>query len=173
MKRRLPMGREARNVAASVRARLQNVARTNRASFERVLTRYALERLLFRLSASPHKERFVLKGAMLYAAWLDDPFRTTRDLDLLASGQRQTERIVKIFAEICVQEVLDDGLTFDAERIAAKPIRGDLANAGLRLRTAAHLAGAVIPLWIDIGFGDVVTPGPVELEDPSLLDQPP
>ena len=128
------MGREAQNVAASVRARLQNVARTNRASFERVLTRYALERLLFRLGESPHKERFVLKGAMLYAAWLDDPFRTTRDLDLLASGQREVERIVKIFAEICAQEVPDDGLTFAAERIAAEPIRGDLANAGLRLR---------------------------------------
>ena len=118
MKRWLPMARDVRNVAASVRARLQNVARANRASFERVLTRYALERLLFRLSESPHKERFVLKGAMLYAAWLEDPFRTTRDLDLLAFGERETERIVKIFGEICAHEVEDDGLTFDAERIA-------------------------------------------------------
>ena len=166
------MGREVRNVAASVRARLRNVARANRASFERVLTRYALERLLFRLSESPHKERFVLKGAMLYAAWLEDPFRATRDLVLLATGQRETERIVKVFGEICAHEAKDDGLTFEAERIAAEPIRGDLANGGLRLRTAARLAGAVIPLQIDIGFGDVVTPGPVELEYPVLLDQP-
>ncbi len=165
------MARDVRNVAASVRARLRNLARANRASFERVLTRYALERLLFRLSESPYKERFVLKGAMLYAAWLEDPFRMTRDLDLLAFGQRETERIVKIFGEICAHEVEDDGLTFDAERIVAEPIRG-LANGGLRLRTAARLAAAVIPLQIDIGFGDAVTPGPVELEYPVLLDQP-
>ena len=166
------MAREVRNVAASVRARLHNVARANRASFERMLTRYALERLLFRLSVSPHRERFVLKGAMLYAAWLEDPFRTTRDLDLLAFGGRETERIVTIFGEICAHAVEDDGLIFDTERIAAEPIRDDRAYGGLRLRTVARLAAAVIPLQIDIGFGDVVTPGPLELEYPVLLDQP-
>ena len=99
------MAREVSNIAASVRARLQNVARESRANFQRVLTRYALERLLFRLSVSPHKGSFVLKGAMLYAAWLDDPFRTTRDLDLLAFGERDAERLVKIFREVCVQPV--------------------------------------------------------------------
>ena len=93
------MGREVRNVAASVRARLRNLAWANRASLERVLTRYALERLLFKLSESPHKQRFVRKGAMLYAAWLEDPFRATRDLDLLAFGQREPGRIVKIFGD--------------------------------------------------------------------------
>lgn len=124
------MAREVRNVAASVRARLHNVARANRASFERVLTRYALERLLFRLSVSPHKERFVLKGAMFHAAWLEDPFRTTRDLDLLAFGERETERIVTIFGEICAHAVEDDGLSFDAERIAAEPIRDDRRMPG-------------------------------------------
>ena len=84
------MVREPRNVAASVRARLQNLAREQQANFQRVLTRYALERFLFRLSISPHKELFVLKGAMLYAAWLADPFRTTRDLDLLSFADRET-----------------------------------------------------------------------------------
>ena len=166
------MARDVRNVAASVRTRLKNLALANRASFERVLRRYALERLLFRSSVSRHKERFILKGAMLYAAWLEDPFRTTGDLDLLALGKRETERIVAIFREICAHAVEDDGLTFDAERIAAQPIRDDRANGGLRLRTAARLAAAVIPVQIDIGFGDVVTPSPVELEYPVLLDQP-
>ena len=109
---------------------------------------------------------------MLYAAWLEDPFRATRDLDLLAIGQRERERIVKIFGEICAHEVEDDGLAFEVERIAAEPIRDALADGGLRLRTAARLAGAVIPLQIDIGFDDVVTPGPVEVEYPVLLDQP-
>ncbi len=104
------MAREVRNLAASVRARLRNIARENRASFQRVMTRYALERLLFRLSESPHKERFVLKGAVLYAAWLEDPFRATRDLDLLTFGERETERIVRIFREICAHEVEHEGL---------------------------------------------------------------
>lgn len=166
------MARKTTNIAASVRARLQNVAKEKQANFQRMLTRYALERLLFRLSVSPHKERFVLKGAMLYAAWLEDPFRTTRDLDLLSFGDREAERLVGIFRDICVQAVEDDGLSFDAEHIAAEPIRDDQAYGGVRLRTSARLGTAVIPIQIDIGFGDVVTPGPSELEYPVLLDQP-
>ena len=166
------MAREMRNVPASVRARLQSVARENQVNFQRVLTRYALERLLFRLSVSPHKESFVLKGAMLYPAWLEDPFRTTRDLDLLAYGDREAERLVMIFREICVQAVEEDGLSFDAEHIEAEPIRDDRSYGGLRLRTSARLGAAVIPVRIDIGFGDAVTPGPLELEYPVLLDQP-
>ena len=102
------MASEPRNVAASVRARLQNLAREQQTNFQRVLTRYALERLLFRLSVSPHKELFVLKGAMLYAAWLTDPFRTTRDLDLLSFADRETAPLLEIFRNICAQPVADD-----------------------------------------------------------------
>ena len=91
------MAHEPRNVAASIRARLQDLAREQQADFQRVLTRYALERLLFRLSVSPHKDLFVLKGAMLYAAWLADPFRTTRDLDLLAFADREIAPLLEIF----------------------------------------------------------------------------
>lgn len=166
------MAREVRNVAVSVRARLQNVARENRANFQRVLTRYALERLLFRLSVSPHKECFILKGAMLYAAWLDDPFRTTRDLDLLAFGERDAERLVKIFRELCVQPVEEDGLLFESGNLEVEQIRADQAHGGLRLRTSAHLAAAVVPVRVDVGFGDAVTPGPIEIEFPVLLNQP-
>ena len=164
------MARKTTNIAASVRARLQNIAKQKQANFQRMLTRYALERLLFRLSVSPHKDRFVLKGAMLYAAWLEDPFRTTRDLDLLSFGEREAERLVGIFRDICVQAVEEDGLSFNAEHIAAEPIRDDQIYGGVRLRTSARLGTAVIPIQIDIGFGDVVTPGPSELEYPVLLD---
>ncbi len=164
------MARKVTNIAASVRARLQNIAKQKQANFQRMLTRYALERLLFRLSVSPHKDRFVLKGAMLYAAWLEDPFRMTRDLDLLSFGNREAERLVGIFREICVQAVEEDGLSFDTVHIAAEPIRDDQTYGGVRLRTSARLGTAVIPIQIDIGFGDVVTPGPSELEYPVLLD---
>ena len=166
------MARKATNIAASVRARLQNVAKEKRANFQRMLTRYALERLLFRLSVSPYKDRFVLKGAMLYVAWLEDPFRTTRDIDLLSFGDREAERLVGIFQDICVQAVEEDGLSFDAEQIVAEQIRDDQLYGGVRLRTSARLGTAVIPIQIDVGFGDVVTPGPSELEYPVLLDQP-
>ena len=166
------MAREVTNIAASVRARLQNVAKDKHANFQRMLTRYALERLLFRLSVSRYKDSFVLKGAMLYAAWLEDPFRTTRDLDLLSLGAREGERLAVIFRDICVQAVEEDGLNFDAEHIVAETIRDDGTHGGLRLRTSARLGTAVIPIQIDIGFGDAVTPGASELEYPVLLDQP-
>lgn len=166
------MARSAVNAAASVRARLRNLARAKRANFEQILVRYALERLLYRLSVSPHRGRFVFKGAMLYAAWLDDPFRATRNLDLLSLGGGEAGRFVAIFGEICVQPVEDDGLIFDAERIAVQPIREDGTYGGFRLRTSAHLGTAVIPIRIDVGFGDAVTPGPLELDYPILLDQP-
>lgn len=166
------MAREAKNVAASVRARLRNLAGERQASFQRVLTRYALERLLFRLGVSRYRDRFLLKGAMLYAAWLDDPFRLTRDLDLLSLEEGEAGRFVTIFRGICAQPVEDDGLAFDSERIEADPIREGGMRGGLRLRTSARLGAAVIPVRIDIGFGDAVTPGPLELEYPVLLDQP-
>lgn len=166
------MARKAKNIAASVRARLQNVARENQASFQRMLTRYALERLLFRLSVSPHKDRFILKGAMLYAAWLEDLFRMTREVDLLSFGDSEAEHIAGIFRDICVQTVGYDGLSFDAEQIVAEQIRDDQFYGGIRLRTSARLGTAVIPIQIDVGFGDVVTPGPSEIEYPVLLDQP-
>ena len=167
------MVREPRNVAASVRARLQNLAREQQANFQRVLTRYALERFLFRLSVSPHKELFVLKGAMLYAAWLADPFRTTRDLDLLSFADRETAPLVEIIRNICAQPVVDDGVRFDTENILANPFDEDRTHGALRVRTSAQLGAAIIPVQIDIGFGDAVTPAPVELEYPVLLDHPP
>ena len=166
------MARELRNVAASVRARLQNLAREQQANFQRVLTRYALERFLFRLSVSPHKELFILKGAMLYAAWLEDPFRMTRDLDLLSIADRESAPLLETIRSVCTQPVDDDGLLFDTENILAAPFNEDPAHGAFRVRTSAQLGTAIIPVQIDVGFGDPVTPGPLELEYPVLLDQP-
>ena len=166
------MAREPRNVAASVRARLQNLAREQQANFQRVLTRYALERFLFRLSVSPHRELFVLKGAMLYAAWFEDPFRTTRDLDLLSLADRETAPLLETIRDVCAQPVADDGLRFDTENTFVEPFGEDRTHGTFRIRTSAELGTAIIPVQIDVGFGDAVTPGPLELEYPVLLDQP-
>jgi len=167
------MQREPRkNIGESVRARLLQRSRDERTDFQILLTRYALERLLYRLSQSPHRNRFVLKGAMLFATWVAAPFRPTRDLDLLGYGETGPEAIRETFREICEQPVSDDGVAFDVDGIEATPIREDLEYGGVRVRTRATIAVARIPIQVDVGFGDAITPGPVEIDYPALLDAP-
>ena len=166
------MPREPRNIGASVRARLLDRARAERSDFQILLTRYALERLLYRLSVSPHRDRFILKGAMLFVTWVADPFRPTRDLDLLGHGDNDAESIAETFRSICAQRVADDGVTFDVAALKAAAIREEVEYGGVRVRTTATIAGARIPIQVDIGFGDAVTPAPVEIDYPVLLDAP-
>lgn len=161
-----------KNVGASVRARLLDRSRVERTDFQILLTRYALERLLYRLSQSPHRDRFVLKGAMLFVTWVEDPFRPTRDLDFLGYGENSPGAIGETFREICGQPVDDDGVAFDIGAITAVPIREDVEYGGIRVRTSATIAGARVPIQVDIGFGDAVTPGPVDIVYPPLLDAP-
>ncbi|HEX8212313.1 MAG TPA: nucleotidyl transferase AbiEii/AbiGii toxin family protein [Longimicrobium sp.] len=165
--------REGRNVAASVRQRLLNHAHAQGRSFDLVLTRYGLERLLYRLSRSAHKHEFVLKGAMLFQAWTELPNRPTRDLDLLGCGDETVEHLASVFRELCAHVVdVEDGLIFDVDSVRATEIRENREYGGVRVTFTAHLAGARIPLQVDIGFGDVVTAGPVEIEFPTLLELP-
>ena len=166
------MARELRNVGASVRARLLARARAEQTDFQILLTRYALERLLYRLSVSDQRERFVLKGAMLFAIWQDDPFRPTRDLDLLGHGDPDPATVAATIRSICSVEVPDDGVVFDVADIEAAPIRGEGETPGVRVRTGATIAGARLPIQIDVGFGDVITPEAIEIEYPALLDAP-
>jgi predicted nucleotidyltransferase component of viral defense system len=166
------MPREPRNIGASVRARLLDRARAEGTDFQILLTRYALERLLYRLSISVHRDRFILKGAMLFVTWVADPFRPTRDLDLLGSGDNGAEVLADTFRAICAQPGADDGVTFDAAGLEASPIREEAEYGGVRVRTIAMIAGARIPIQVDIGFGDAITPAPVEIDYPTLLDAP-
>jgi len=166
------MAREPQNIGASVRARLLNKARAERADFQILLTRYALERLLYRLGVSDHRDEFVLKGAMLFVAWVDDPFRPTRDLDLLGRGDNGSDAIAAVFRHICAQPVADDGVTFDIVGLQAATIADDREYSGVRVRTTAVIAGARVPIQVDIGFGDEVTPRPIEIDYPTLLDHP-
>jgi hypothetical protein len=153
-----------KNVGASVRARLLDRSRAERTDFLILLTRYALERLLYRLSLSAHRDRFILKGAMLFVTWVADPFRPTRDLDLLGYGANSPKAIAETFHAICTQPVDDDGVVFDVDALEAAPIREEVKYGGIRVRTTATIAGARIPIQVDIGFGDAITPGPVEIE---------
>ena len=160
-----------RNVGASVRQRLLNLAHARGQPMELLLTRYALERFLHRLSLSPHRERFVLKGAMLLATWFDEPHRATRDVDLLGFGDAAEDALLATFREIMAVEV-DDGVRFDLKGLKIEAIREEVEYGGSRLRTTAALAGARIPITVDIGFGDAVEPGVEDIDLPVLLDMP-
>jgi predicted nucleotidyltransferase component of viral defense system len=162
------------NHAASVRQRLLNLAKERDEDFEQILVRYALERLLYRLSLSSHRERFVLKGALLFRLWFDLEQRPTRDADFLGFGDADPATLAKIFGEVAAIDVgPSDGLHFDATRVKAEEIRNESGYPGVRVSLRAELAKARIPVQCDIGFGDAVTPSPVLATYPTLLDMPP
>lgn len=159
-----------RDIAASVRDRLQNHARATGQDFQRVLVRYGIERLLYRLARSLLRDRFVLKGAMLFATWADAPFRATGDLDLLAFGDPGAETAKSDFISLCGQTVdTDDGLVFLADTVTVERTHEDEEYQGLRVRFDAKLKNIVIPILIDIGFGDVIHPAALDTDYPRLL----
>jgi len=161
-----------RNVAASVRQRLLNYSRESGQEFQHVLTRYAVERLLYRISQSPLRESLILKGAMLFQVWSGQLHRPTRDLDLLGFGEPSHERFADVFRDVCRLEVEPDGLAFDAESIRIDDIREDAEYDGIRVRLRAMLGQARIGVQVDLGFGDAITPAPVDTEYPTLLEFP-
>ena len=165
------MAKAIKNVGASVRAKLLQLSKSNGQSFDLGLTRFVLERFLFRLSQSRHADRFVLKGGMLLISWFDDPHRGTRDLDLLGFGDSNPEQVLTTFREI-LREEYNDGVTFDADALGVDRIREETEYGGLRLRTTASISGSRIGLTIDVGFGDAVEPGVEVLDYPTLLDFP-
>ncbi len=162
------MAKRTRDIGASVRSRLLKLARERGQPFDLVITRYALERLLYRLSESAHRNRFALKGAMLVTTWFPDPHRPTRDLDLLGFGDSSEESILDVFREVCGMSA-DDGITFETAKLRIQRIREELEYGGLRLRTVANLSRARINVVVDVGFGDAVEPGLEEIEFPVLL----
>lgn len=157
-----------RNVAASIRARLKQHADAHQQDFNLTLTRYGLERLLYRLSLSPHADRYLLKGALLFSLWFDQPHRPTRDADLLGFGPDDVESAVLAFREMCQIEV-DDGMAFDPASVKGTTIRKEAGYGGVRVDLLAALDGARIALQVDIGFGDAVTPAPEAVHYPVLL----
>ncbi len=134
--------------------------------------RYGVERLMYRLSQSRHAEAFIVKGAMMFLVWAGSPYRPTKDLDLMAVESASIEALAETFRELCAVKVVDDALVFQAESVGAEAIREDAAYQGVRVKLEARLAKIRIPLQVDIGFGDALTPKPQEAEFPPLLDFP-
>lgn len=161
-----------RDRAASVRARLLNVAKATGVDFNLVLIRFALERLLFRLSTSAHADRFVLKGALLFTLWYDLPHRATRDADLLGFGPSDNASMADVFRDIA-SITGDDGIVFDPASVRVAEIRKGAGYGGVRVTLNGQLASARCVAQVDVGFGDVVTPGPTDAIYPVLLDDLP
>ncbi len=160
------------NVAVSIRQRLLNHAKQHDAIFQDVLVRFGTERLLYRLSQSRYRDGFLLKGAVLVAAWAGAPHRPSRDADLLGLNAASVEELLAIFREIVFAPYPSDGLVFDAQSLRAVEVTEDQDYPGVRLTLRASLDGAVIPLQIDVAFGQAVAPEPQVVELPTLLELP-
>ena len=146
--------------------------------FGLILVKYGLERILYRLSRSAHREVFILKGALLFELWTDQRYRPTRDADFLASGDNSSDRFAQIFRELCAMETEPDGLRFDSESVIGERISENADYEGVRVTFAAYLERAKIPIQIDIGFGDAITPAPATIlgrhlgKNPTSLARP-
>lgn len=160
------------DLAASVRERLRQVAATRGQELQFVLTRYGVERLLYRLSRIPAGERFILKGAALFYIWEGEIPRPTRDVDFLGYGDTSPKAVGAVFREVCGASVEPDGLSFVPSTVRAAQNRDRQEYGGVRVKLTAMLGRARVPLQIDVGFGDAVTPRPEVATFPGLLDFP-
>lgn len=167
------MTKPVTNFAVSARARLLDATRKRKGDFQLTLHRYVAERFLYRLGASALRDRFVLKGAMLFVLWDSTILRPTRDLDLAGYWGNDAASLKTAFREICAVPCPRDGLEFDVEKLKIEPIRDAAEYHGFRIRMDALLAGAVIPFQVDVGFGDAVVPEPTDVVYPVLLDAEP
>lgn len=158
--------------AQSILARLKNKAQEEGVEYQQMLTRYGLERMLYRLSQSRHVDSFLLKGAMLFNLWFDMPHRPTRDVDLLGFGRHGLEALVLIFREVCEIHV-DDGIVFDAKTVKSAEIRKESNYEGVRVTFLGLIDNVRCPIQIDIGYGDAVTLEADQVEYPVLLNDMP
>jgi len=165
-------GGPIKNMAASVRQRLTNAAKAENRRFGDVMQFYALERWLFRLSQSQYRDRLILKGSLLFVVWKIPATRPTRDIDLLGRLKNDLEYIRAAVAEVCRARVDDDGLMFDPETVTTERIAEDADYQGVRATFQATLGNARIPMQIDIGFSDIITPAPMAINYPTILDYP-
>lgn len=160
------------NMSASVRQRLLNRSKADNRSFNELLQYYAMERFLYRLSLSDHAQHYILKGALMLRVWNSPEFRPTMDIDMLGKTGNKEDNISSQIRDILTVEVEPDGLTFDSGSIQTERITEDADYEGIRVRFRGALGTARISMQIDIGFGDIVYPGPEKSELPCMLDFP-
>jgi len=159
------------NIQESVRARLLKLSLTNREDYNLTLLRYLAERFLYRLGRSKYHDTFVLKGAYLLSVTLGrHPFRATKDIDFLKTGNSKPEFLKNAITQICSIQDPDDGIIFDTPSMKMTEIQESQRYRGQRIKLPAYIGTAHISLQIDIGTGDVICPGTTLLTIPTLLD---
>lgn len=161
-----------KNIPASVRQRLLNRAKRDQRPFNELVQYYAMERFLFRLSQSAHAGNFILKGALMLRVWRSPEFRSTMDIDMLGRTSNEEASIVAQIREIIAVDVEPDGLTFEPESIQSERITEDADYKGVRIRFRGRLDSTRVNVQVDLGFGDIIYPGPEELDLPTMLDSP-
>ena len=161
-----------KNLAASVHARLQNLARATKRPFQELLQYYAMERFLHRLSKTPYRTRFVLKGALMLHVWKAPLARATKELDFLGHLDNSLENLEGVIRQVCAADVEPDGMVFDAATVKTERIKEDADYEGVRVRFVGLLGRARVAMQIDVGFGDVVTPAAETITYPALLEFP-
>jgi len=167
------MAGKTKNMAASVRQRLLNKAKESSRPFNEILQHFAIERFIYRLSKSPHADKFILKGALMFLVWTGSMSRPTMDIDLLSNTENSTDLIVAVFKDACETEVEKDGVVFHKDTVTATRITEDADYKGVRVLFRGNLSSIRLFLQIDIGFGDVIIPKPERVKYPVLLDFPP
>lgn len=164
--------RSLTNLPASIHQRLLNQAKQQGRPLQELLQYFAIERFLFRLGQSPHAATFYLKGALMLRLWDSPLSRPTMDVDLMSRQMLPQDSLENIVREICDQDVPDDGCQFDSSTVKAQPIRIDNNYGGIRVEFMTHIGNMRLTMQVDIGFGDVIVPGPIPIDFPALLDFP-
>ena len=166
------MKKEVKNIEASIKARLKNKAQETNRPFAEVMQYYGMERFLYRFSKSKYADKFVLKGALLFAVWQIPDRRTTLDIDFLARFDNEVATIERVMKDVCDTSVDPDGLKFDPQTVKGMKIKEDADYEGVRIKFTGFLDRAEIPMQIDVGFGDIVYPKTKAIDYPVILDFP-
>lgn len=166
------MARNIENVAASVHQRLLNKARESSRPFNELLQHFAIERFIYRLSKGRRADRLILKGALMFSTWGGAVTRPTMDIDYAMRIDNEIETVEATIKDACRRRVEADGMSFDPESVAAARITEGAEYEGVRARVRGQLGNARVSLQIDVGFGDVIVPGPSRMIYPVLLDFP-
>lgn len=166
------MRKDVKNLEASVHTRLQNAAKDTNRPFSEVLQYYGMERFLYRFSRSEYADKFILKGALMFIAWQVPERRTTLDIDFSARYDNRIAAIENVIKDICKVSVPSDGLIFDSATVKGKKIKEDADYEGIRVKFRGFLGRSRIAMQIDVGFGDIIYPGPKIVDYPVILDLP-
>lgn len=156
----------------SIKAKLKNHAVKSGRLYNEILTMYLLERLLYRVSISKYKDKFILKGGVLLYMMFDKKYpRATADVDFLAKEiSNDMEQIKNVFTEILSVSYDSDFIVYSLDSLSVSEIAKGNSYSGVKVSVISYLGNVRQKLFIDIGFGDIVIPSSIKMELPVILD---